>query len=92
MSYTSISPHTVTLLHTTHTHTSPHQDTHSAFLSSCHPPAKNTGGKHHSTLGNKLIHMSGINFLTGSEQKASDSAAALLPREFHENLFWEIEL
>lgn len=45
MSYTSISSHTVTLLHTTHTHASPHQDTHSAFLSSCHPPAKNTGGK-----------------------------------------------
>lgn len=45
----------------TGTHKLSHKDTHSAVLSSCHPPAKSTGEKHHSTLGNKLIHVSQIN-------------------------------
>lgn len=44
----------------TGTHKLLHKDTHSAVLSSCHPPAKSTREKHHSTLGNKLIHVSQI--------------------------------
>lgn len=82
MSYTSISPNTVSLFHDTQTLTWAHTRMHKHFapLSSCHPPATSTGKKQYSALGNKLIHVSRIN--SGSEQKASDSTAALLPGAF----------
>lgn len=47
-----------------YTSTTTHKKMHTAFLSSCHTPAKSAGEKHHSTLGNKLIHVSEINSLT----------------------------
>lgn len=80
----------------THIHTGrqalppPHTRMHFSFLSSCHPPATSTGEKHYSALGNKLIHVLGID--SGSSQKASDSVDALLPRGFYENLVLEVEL
>lgn len=96
MSYTSVSPNTVTLFLDTYTHAGrqalppPHTCMHFAFLSSCHPPATSTGEKHYSALGNKLIHVLGTD--SGSSQEASDSADALLPRAFYENLILEVEL
>lgn len=69
----SVIAHEDTHIHTraqtkreTYTSTTTHKKMHTAFLSSCHPPAKSAGEKHHSTLGNKLIHVSEINSLTGS--------------------------